>query len=104
MAAALLATPLPADRGLSAATGNGDPLAAIARRAPHLSAGEVRLLAHAMANGTAVRIRYTNARGVTSARVIDPLDLDGHLLEAWCHLRDDERMFSLDRIDEVSPV
>jgi predicted DNA-binding transcriptional regulator YafY len=99
MAAALLAAPPGADPGSPP-----DSFAAIARRAPQLSDGEVRLLAHAVERGTPVRIRYTNASGRSSARVIDPIDLDGHLLEAWCHLRDDERIFALDRIEAVSPA
>jgi predicted DNA-binding transcriptional regulator YafY len=51
-----------------------------------------------------VTIGYTNAQGNHSVRVIDSAELDGHHLVAWCHLRDDERVFSLHRIDSVAPA
>ena len=63
-----------------------------------------KTIADAVASGTPVHIRYTNARGVSSDRLIEPLEVDGHLLEAWCHLRDDERIFALARIEAVSPA
>ena len=99
LAAALLAAPLPA-----APATPPRPAADIALRAPQLSPGEVRLLADAVAANKPVYIRYTNARGVSSDRLIEPIDVDGHLLEAWCHLRDDERVFALARIEAVSPA
>ncbi|MCW6006971.1 helicase C-terminal domain-containing protein, partial [Micromonospora sp. CPCC 205371] len=70
--------------------------------APHLGDGEQRLLAAAVDGGLAVTINYTDAQGAVSRRVIEPLDLDGPMLAAWCRLRDDERMFLLDRIDSVA--
>ncbi|HEU4425334.1 MAG TPA: helicase-associated domain-containing protein [Pilimelia sp.] len=76
--------------------------AAINRYAAHLSGSEQALLARSIVNGSAVRITYTNAGGRSSARVIEPVELDRHLLTAWCHLRDEERMFALDRIDAVA--
>ena len=81
----------------------GAVAAAIDLHAPHLSAVEQALLAESIAGGMAVRIGYTNAGGRSSARVIEPIELDRHLLTAWCHLRDEERMFALDRIDAVDP-
>jgi len=78
--------------------------AAIDLHAPHLSGAEQALLADSITGGTAVRISYTNAGGRSSARVVEPIELDRHLLTAWCHLRDEERMFALDRIDAVTRV
>jgi hypothetical protein len=83
---------------------NEDPQQTIEYWAPQLSRFQARLLAYAVEHGTPIRIEYTNAQGTPSQRIIEPLDLDGHLLEAWCHLREDERVFSLDRIDSVSPA
>jgi hypothetical protein len=71
--------------------------------APHLGDGEQRLLAAAVDGGLAVTIGYTDAQGSMSQRVIEPIDLDGPMLAAWCHLREDERMFLLDRIGSVTP-
>jgi predicted DNA-binding transcriptional regulator YafY len=35
--------------------------------------------------------------------VVEPVEIeDGYLLRAWCHLRDDERVFALARIRSVT--
>lgn len=36
--------------------------------------------------------------GAATIRVLDPWTLDGNLLTGWCHLRNDERSFALERI------
>ncbi|MGI5213917.1 helicase C-terminal domain-containing protein [Plantactinospora sp. CA-290183] len=64
---------------------------------------EQRLLSTAIERGTPVKIDYRDSGGGFSSRLVEPIDLDGHLLTAWCHLRDDERMFVLDRIQAVGP-
>src|SRR6266542_1475882 len=104
LAAALLATPGPEPEPGPAPPRDSDPQESIGYWAPQLTRFQVRLLAHALKHGSPVRIEYTNAQGTSSNRVIEPLDLDGHLLEAWCHLRDDERVFALDRIESVAPA
>jgi predicted DNA-binding transcriptional regulator YafY len=81
-----------------------NPEAAITHFATQLSAGEQRILSYAVTHGTPVEIHYTNAQGNASARVIEPLGVYGNHVEAWCRLRDDERMFALDRIDAVAPA
>jgi hypothetical protein len=68
-----------------------------------LEAGQRRLLTRAIELGAPVRIDYTDAGGFPSTRLIEPLELDRHLLTAWCHLREDERVFALDRIGAVLP-
>jgi predicted DNA-binding transcriptional regulator YafY len=72
--------------------------------APHLTPGELRLLAHAIDEDTPVHIEYVNAQGRPSSRVIEEISSDGHMLYAWCTLRDDERMFALSRISSVAPA
>lgn len=81
-----------------------DAAAELADLAGHLAPGERRLLAHAIETDQPVTIGYTNAQGNHTTRVIDSVELDGTHLIAWCHLRDDERMFSLHRIDAVAPA
>jgi Helicase conserved C-terminal domain len=76
----------------------------LAEVAGHLAPGERRLLAHALATGEPVTIGYTNSAGNHTIRVIDSAELDGAHLIAWCQLRDDERMFSLHRIDSIAPA
>jgi len=81
-----------------------DTVAQLAAAAPQLNRAEQRLLADAVEHSVLVKIDYTNAQGSPSTRVIEPLGLQGHLLEAWCHLRDEERMFALNRIEAVAPA
>ncbi|SDY70666.1 Helicase conserved C-terminal domain-containing protein [Micromonospora pattaloongensis] len=78
--------------------------AAVREHATQLSDGEQRLLVTAVATGEAVRINYRNAGGDFSVRVVEPTEVERHLLVGWCHLRDEERAFALDRIERVSPA
>jgi Helicase conserved C-terminal domain len=79
-------------------------LEVIETRAPQLDPAERRLLAHAIDNQSAVRIDYVDSDGQFSSRIIEDIALDGAMIEAWCRLRGDERMFALSRIDAVSPA
>ncbi len=54
-------------------------------------------LATAVRDGRSIAMRYAGPRG-TSERVISPLLVDGRYVVAYCHLRNDERTFRLDRI------
>ncbi|MGP3687479.1 WYL domain-containing protein [Streptomyces sp. IBSNAI002] len=44
------------------------------------------------------------ASGNRSVRTLSHLALDPPSLEAWCHLREDERVFTLSRIRSVMPT
>lgn len=72
--------------------------------AAQLPISDVRLLAHAIDNHHLVRIDYRNADGRPSTRVVGELDLDPPYLGAYCHLRNDDRVFLLSRVESVSPV
>ncbi|HEY2673295.1 MAG TPA: helicase C-terminal domain-containing protein [Rugosimonospora sp.] len=125
LAKALLAAPDPPETTLTPAaakgrTGNvialdfgepglgepatGDTLAAIRARAHGLDEDEQRLLAHAIDSRAAVRIAYIDGDGRSTVRVIEEIELAGGAIEAWCRLREDERMFLLDRIEAVAPA
>lgn len=123
LAAALLAGPRPTPKAharAGAATAGGvtrtagalsvtapdpdDTESLVAALTPRLSAGEQRLLSHAIDHGTPVLISYTNAQGNRSERVIEPIELYGRVVEAWCRLREEERVFALDRIESVAPA
>jgi len=73
-------------------------------KAPQLDPDERRLLADAIDDQRPVRIDYVDGEGKFSSRVIEEIELTGTVIEAWCRLREDERMFLLDRIDAVSPA
>lgn len=68
-----------------------------------LSLADVRQLAHAIDEGRPVTIEYVAASGNRTVRTLSELDLDPPHLYAWCHLRDDERVFTLSRIQGVMP-
>jgi len=90
--------------GAAQVPGPAGPAAVIDFYATQLSDEERTLLGHAVERGGLVKIHYTNSEGTPSSRVIEPLALHGKIVEAWCHLREEERMFSLDRIDAVAPA
>lgn len=68
---------------------------------PKLAPNERRLLWKALADGIPVRVTYQDANGTRTNRIIEPTELLGRVLVAYCHLRQDERNFALDRISSV---
>jgi hypothetical protein len=76
----------------------------IVQFAPQLSQQEQVMLLASIDDGAPVKISYTNTQGQSSVRVVEPLGLDRNRLAAWCYLRDEERMFTLDRIYAVAPA
>jgi hypothetical protein len=76
----------------------------IAGTARLLTLTDVRQLAHAVNEGQAVTIEYLAASGNRTVRAVSELELDPPYLYAWCHLRDDERVFTLSRIQGVMPA
>jgi len=71
---------------------------------PQLAPVERRQLAFAVENKVPVSITYRSATGGTTVRTISNIELVNGLLYAWCHLRDDDRVFAIDRVQAVSPV
>lgn len=58
------------------------------------------LLARAVDEGRQIRLRYFagSRGGAATDRVVDPWGFGDDLLRGWCHLRDGERTFAVDRI------
>lgn len=83
---------------------NTDTEEIVAGHARRLSLADVRQLAHAIDEGQAVTIEYVAASGSRTVRTLGELDLDPPYLYAWCHLRGDERVFTLSRIHGVMPA
>jgi hypothetical protein len=78
--------------------------AVVRRHTPQLDQRQRDLLVYAIAVGGQVTIDYRTAGGDFSSRVVEPLELDGKRMVAWCHLREDERVFGLNRIERVRPA
>ena len=74
----------------------------IRESAPQLSADEARQLAHALEYGESVKIRYHSSTGGLTVRVVSGLSLEHGHLTGWCHLRQDERTFTLKSIFGVA--
>lgn len=94
-AAATTSEPAPSDGGAPFAT---DTEEIVAGWAKHLPYSDVRQLAHAIDTGQAITVEYVATSGNRTVRTLSRLDLDPPYLEAWCHLRDAERVFTLSRI------
>jgi predicted DNA-binding transcriptional regulator YafY len=75
----------------------------VAGWAKQLPYSDVRQLAHAIDTGEAITVDYVATSGNRTLRTLSRLVLDPPYLEAWCHLRDAERVFTLSRIHGVMP-
>ncbi|MEU1817277.1 helicase C-terminal domain-containing protein [Streptomyces roseifaciens] len=98
--AAPATTPEPAsfDGGAPFATDTEEIVAGWAKRLPY---SDIRQLAHAIDTGQAITVEYVATSGNRTVRTLSRLELDPPYLEAWCHLRDAERVFTLSRIHGV---
>ncbi|GAA3283078.1 hypothetical protein Dvina_48455 [Dactylosporangium vinaceum] len=81
---------------------NASALEQIRHRAPQLRPEQAQLLADAVEHGTPIWIRYVDANGRASERVIENAELAGSVIEAWCRLRRDDRAFTLNKIVAVA--
>lgn len=78
--------------------------AAVRQLAPRLAPSQAQLLAPAIDTGQDVVIGYLAASGSRTQRQIGDLILVGGAIHAWCELRQDERVFSVSRIESVRPA
>lgn len=66
---------------------------------------DVRALRRATWDERSVRFDYGDAEGRATTRRVDPLSIvywqTAHCLMAWCHLRNDFRVFRLDRMQHL---
>lgn len=76
----------------------------VAGYAKHLSYTDVRQVAHAIDTGAAITVEYIATSGSRTVRTLSDLELDPPYLDAWCHLREAERVFTLSRIHGVLPA
>ncbi|WP_045877012.1 helicase-associated domain-containing protein [Pseudofrankia sp. DC12] len=101
LAARLLADPAGGD---SSGADTSEMFARLAQLNPGLSDAEIILLADAVESQRDVLISYRNKTGNRTVREIQPRQLYGRWLDAWCHLRDDQRDFTVANIESVAPV
>jgi hypothetical protein len=84
-----------------ARSGTEIQLSHLNRRLPD---SEVRQLAHAIEHGQNTVIDYRAASGGRTIREISGIQLIGTSLYAKCELRQDDRVFTVSRIQSVSPA
>jgi hypothetical protein len=92
--------PAPFDGGVPFGTDTEEIVSGWAKLLPYT---DVRQLAHAIDTGRAITVEYVAASGNRTVRTLSRLALDPPYLEAWCHLRDAERVFTLSRIHRIMP-
>jgi predicted DNA-binding transcriptional regulator YafY len=102
LAAALLATGDARDR--RAEVEISDIEAMVEAFGQQLDIVERRQLAYAIEHQLPVTITYTSSTGGTTTRTISDIEMVNGLMYAWCHLREDERVFAVDRVQAVQPV
>ncbi|MFE3585759.1 helicase C-terminal domain-containing protein [Streptomyces vinaceus] len=93
--------PAPFDGGAPFGTDTEEIVAGWAKRLPY---SDIRQLAHAIDAGQAITVEYVATSGNRTVRTLSRLGLDPPYLEAWCHLRGAERVFTLSRIHGVMSV
>ncbi|MDF6045630.1 helicase-associated domain-containing protein [Streptomyces sp. JH14] len=69
-----------------------------------LPLADVRQLAYAIDEGEPITIEYIAASGSRTVRTVSELDFDPPYLYGYCHLRQDNRVFALSRIQAVLPA
>lgn len=72
--------------------------------AGRLSPDELDLLAHAVDHHRPVHITYVGTSSAVTERTITPRSLRHRWLDSWCHLRNDEREFTVASILAVRPA
>ncbi|WP_250306342.1 helicase-associated domain-containing protein [Streptomyces sp. A 4/2] len=100
LAAPTAPVPAPSDGDVPFATDTEETVAGWAKNLPY---SDIRQLAHAVDAGQAVTVEYVATSGNRTVRALSHLVLDPPYLEAWCHLRGAERVFTLSRIHGVMP-
>ncbi|MFD9205626.1 WYL domain-containing protein [Streptomyces sioyaensis] len=65
---------------------------------------DIRQLAHAIHPREPITLEYLAVPGNRTVRTVSKLELDPPFLSAYCHLREDQRVFNLSRIQTVMPA
>ncbi|MEU2718711.1 helicase-associated domain-containing protein [Streptomyces sp. NPDC007205] len=90
--------PIPSDAGAPPTTDTEKIIAGWAKRLPY---SDIRQFAHAIDAGQPITVEYVATSGNRTVRTLSHLTLDPPYLQAWCHLRDAERVFTLSRIHSI---
>jgi predicted DNA-binding transcriptional regulator YafY len=96
------------ERALEEARATAEKVRLLVQQAPDPDAAIAEAIWRAVRDNRTLLIRYTDIGGLQTEREVEPLHIvvgpNGSYLTAWCHLREDDRVFRLDRITRVDPL
>lgn len=96
------------ERTLEEARATADKVRLLVQPTPDPDAEIVETIWRAVRDNQVLRLRYTDVGGVATEREVEPQHVvvgpHGSYLAAWCHLREDDRVFRMDRITEAEPT
>jgi predicted DNA-binding transcriptional regulator YafY len=96
------------ERALEEARATADKVRLLIHPTPDPDAEIAEIIWRAVRDNRVLRVHYLDVGGVETQRVIEPQHVvvgpNGSYLTAWCHLREDDRVFRLDRITRAEPV
>jgi predicted DNA-binding transcriptional regulator YafY len=96
------------ERSLAEARSTAEKVRLLVQPVPDLDAEIAETIWRAVRDNDVLRIRYTDVGGVETEREVEPQHVvvgpNGSYLTAWCHLRDDDRVFRMDRITSAERV
>ena len=90
------------ERALEEARSTAAKVRLLVQPAPEPDAKIAETIWRAVRDNHALRIRYIDVGGIETEREVEPQHVvvgpNGSYLTAWCHLREDDRVFRMDRI------
>lgn len=90
------------ERALEEARATAEKVRLLVQPIPDPDAGIAEAIWAAVRDGHVLQIHYVDVGGLQTLRVIEPQHVvvgpNGSYLTAWCHLREDDRVFRMDRI------
>lgn len=96
------------ERALEEARATAEKVRLLIQPAPDPDAVIAETVWRAVRENRTLRIRYTDVGGLDTERDVEPLHVvvgpNGSYLTAWCHLREDDRVFRMDRITAAVPI
>ena len=96
------------ERSLAEARTTAEKVRLLVRPVPDLDAEIAETIWRAVRDNEVLRIRYTDVGGVETERKVEPEHVvvgpNGSYLTAWCYLREDDRVFRMDRITSAECV
>lgn len=96
------------DRALQEARATAEKVRLLVLPTPDPDAEVAEIIWRAVPDNHVLRIRYIDVGGIETERDVEPQHVVvgpyGSYLTAWCHLRQDDRVFRMDRITRAVPT